>query len=137
MKDGINMVHIKMLHQRPHSQQSKQWCNHCESHTHNNTSCRQKKQRDTAWKGYEESGSKEYTFQVSDKEVQEPDTKRKGLMVDAGATSHIVMDILKFKKFDDSFRPRRTAWSWLMAPGAVESQNTEVMWRCGCLQCCL
>ena len=33
------------------------------------------------------------------------DVKMKGIMVDGGATSHIVNDIGKFKSFDDSFRP--------------------------------
>lgn len=31
--------------------------------------------------------------------------KEKGLMVDTGATSHIITDIVKFKKFDQSFQP--------------------------------
>lgn len=30
---------------------------------------------------------------------------KKGIMVDAGATSHIVNDITKFKSFDSSFQP--------------------------------
>lgn len=41
----------------------------------------------------------------------------KGLMVDSGATSHIVTDITKFKKFDDA--------SWLMAQDAPESQSAK------------
>lgn len=31
--------------------------------------------------------------------------KKKGIMVDAGATSHIVNDIAKFKSFDNTFQP--------------------------------
>lgn len=33
-----------------------------------------------------------------------PDVKKRGLMVDAGATSHIFTDFTKFKRFDASFQ---------------------------------
>ncbi|CAL9704258.1 unnamed protein product [Knipowitschia caucasica] len=53
---------------------------------------------------FEESGNKEYAFRVRDVEMGSPDVKKTGLMVDAGATSHIITDITKFKKFDGSFQ---------------------------------
>ncbi len=82
----------------------KQWCNHCKSTTHTSASCRRKKQRDNARKASEITGSKEYAFRISDAEMQVPDVKRRDLMVDAGATSHIITDISKFKKFDSGFQ---------------------------------
>lgn len=37
---------------------SKQWCNHCKSSTHNNASCRRKKQRDNTRKASEKTGDR-------------------------------------------------------------------------------
>lgn len=54
----------------------------------------------------------------------------KGLMVDAGATSHIITDKTKFKSFDETFRGRHTAWSWLMVPSAEAWPKAEEMPRC-------
>lgn len=53
-----------------------------------------------------ETGNKEYVFRISDAELRVPHVERRGLMVDAGATSHIT-DIAKFRKFDSSFQ----AWT--------------------------
>lgn len=71
---------------------------------HNSASCRRNKQRDNAQKAAKETGAKEYAFWISDAEIPMLDIKKKGLMVDAGATSHIITDIAKFKKFDSSFQ---------------------------------
>lgn len=35
------------------------------------------------------------------------DIQERGLMVDTGATSHIVTDVTKFKDFDNTFRPEK------------------------------
>ena len=82
----------------------RRWCHHCKSNTHNSASCRRNKQRDDARKAADETGGKEYAFRICDSEEPALDVKRKGLMVDAGATSHIITDIAKFKKFDSSFQ---------------------------------
>ncbi|KAK7890932.1 hypothetical protein WMY93_022895 [Mugilogobius chulae] len=81
----------------------KQWCNHCKSTTHNNATCRRKKQRDNA-RGVSDTENREYAFRIRDAEMPVPDVERRGLMVDAGATLHIITDIAKFKKFDTSFQ---------------------------------
>ncbi len=52
----------------------------------------------------------DYAFRMKDTDIgvqQQParSIKEKGLMVDTGATSHIVTDILKFTSFDDTFKP--------------------------------
>lgn len=82
----------------------KQWCKQCKSTTHRDANCRRRKPRDNARKVSEETGDKEYVFRASDAEMQQHDTKRRGLMVDAGATSHIITDIAKFQRFDSSFQ---------------------------------
>lgn len=88
---------------KPSTCQCKQWCSQCKSTTRRDATCRWRKQKDNARKVSKETGDKEYVFRASDAETQERDTKR-GLMVDAGATSHIITDIVKFQKFDDSFQ---------------------------------
>lgn len=45
-----------------------------------------------------------YAFKVS--ESQLVGLKHRGLMVDTGATSHIITEIEKFRRFDDSFQPK-------------------------------
>ena len=76
-----------------------QWCSYCKSQTHKRESCRYKK-RVTVKKAAVEDCS--FVFKINDQ--QEKTVIRKGLMVDAGATSHIIKDISKFKTFDDSFQ---------------------------------
>ncbi|TWW53838.1 hypothetical protein D4764_0227770, partial [Takifugu flavidus] len=43
--------------------------------------------------------------QVDGDPVSRP--QKRGLMVDTGATSHIVTDITKFKDFDENFKPQK------------------------------
>lgn len=63
--------------------------------------CRQKKQQDNA-RGVSEASHREYA--LSDAELQMTDVKKRGLMVDTGATSHIITDFAKFKRFDARFQ---------------------------------
>ncbi|KAJ8385811.1 hypothetical protein AAFF_G00181670 [Aldrovandia affinis] len=56
---------------------------------------------------FREVSNKAYAFLTSDRDAEiQPGrgVKMNGLMVDTGATSHIIMDIAKFKKFDDRFQ---------------------------------
>lgn len=96
----------------------KTWCNSCKSDTHNDATCRRKNKQDGARKVADESGNgsetaaTDYAFRTKDTDVrvQEPPahiTKEKGLMVDTGATSHIITDIARFISFDDTFKPER------------------------------
>ncbi|XDV16957.1 hypothetical protein PO909_016438 [Leuciscus waleckii] len=84
--------------------QRKQWCSQCKNTTHHDATCRRRKQRDNARKVSEEPGGKEYVFRASDAEIWRHEDERRGLMVDAGATSHIITDIAKFQWFDNSFQ---------------------------------
>ncbi|KAJ8345920.1 hypothetical protein SKAU_G00301130 [Synaphobranchus kaupii] len=91
----------------------KTWCSHCRSDTHKDATCRRKERKDGVRKASEEhggGGGADYAFRIKDEEtaVQRKPARgiqEKGLMVDTGATSHIVTDITKFKKFDDTFKP--------------------------------
>ena len=82
--------------------QRKQWCSYCKSATHRDATCRRRYQQDDAHKVFE------YVFQVSDTDAVKQRAHRankKGLMVDTGATSHIINDISMFRRFDDTFQP--------------------------------
>ena len=88
--------------------QRRLWCSHCKSTTHRDTTCRRKQRgkRDDARKvsgETEDQEDKEYLFRVSEG-AAEVDVR--GLMVDSGATSHIVTDLAKFKRFDDGFQAK-------------------------------
>ena len=88
--------------------QRRLWCSHCKSTTHRDTTCRRKQRgdRDDARKvsgETEDQEDKEYFFRVSEGAA---DVDVRGLMVDCGATSHIVTDLAKFKRFDDGFQAK-------------------------------
>ena len=90
----------------------KTWCSHCKSDTHKDATCRRKDRQDGARKVSEEKGGdgEDYAFRVKDKNKgnqRQParSIQERGLMVDTGATSHIITDITKFKNFDDTFKP--------------------------------
>ena len=82
----------------------KLWCSHCRSSTHRDTTCRkqqrQRSDRDDARKVYGDE-DQEYAFRVSEGAAS---VNVRGLMVDCGATSHIITDLSKFKRFDDGFQ---------------------------------
>lgn len=93
--------------------QRKLWCNHCRSTAHRDAACRRRRRRDNAKKVTEEAtrttdDQGKYAFQVSDAEADfQPsrgDVDVRGLMADCGATSHIVADLAKFKRFDNEFQ---------------------------------
>lgn len=89
----------------------KQWCSYCRSNTHRDGNCRKKQRGDVTRQASDRPENKAYAFLTSDREVESATAhqsgrgvKEKGLMVDTGATSHIITDIAKFKKFDRSFQ---------------------------------
>ena len=64
-------------------------------------SCRYKK-RDTIQAAAEEEDNL-FVFKINDRPQRTVESKR--IMVDTGATSHIIKDIERFKNFDNSFQP--------------------------------
>ena len=83
---------------------NKLWCSFCKTSTHNDRVCRRKLQRSSVkhmnTEG-EDDDSKSYVFKVSG------DAKSQGnsLLVDCGATAHVVTCDSKFTSFDDKFDP--------------------------------
>ncbi|XP_061748966.1 uncharacterized protein LOC133547165 [Nerophis ophidion] len=94
----------------PHKTTPK-WCNYHRSTTHTDETCRRKTKPDSAKQTMEkEEDSKEsgtsFVFQAS--HLVLPDgIKQNGLMVDCGATSHIITEKSKFTRFDDTFNPNK------------------------------
>lgn len=85
----------------------KVWCGFCKSNTHQESMCKKKGKRDEARKVADEEESKQdHFFKAKYKtcESTQNNVMMKGIMVDAGATSHIVNDFKKFESFDDSFQ---------------------------------
>ncbi|XP_076741663.1 uncharacterized protein LOC143419316 [Maylandia zebra] len=85
------------------------WCNYHRSSTHSDETCRRKtKYRDDAKLTVVKlEGKKEeqtFVFKVSQRPLT-TDIMREGLMVDCGATSHVITEKNKFIKFDETFDP--------------------------------
>lgn len=87
---------------------SSKWCNYHRSSTHSDETCRRKgnRQRDDAKQTAEKKDDDEQTFvfKVSRRLLPES-IKGRGLMVDCGATSHIITEKARFTRFDESFNP--------------------------------
>ncbi|KAF3688288.1 Copia protein Gag-int-pol protein Copia VLP protein Copia protease [Channa argus] len=86
----------------------KVWCNHCKSNTHTESICKKKGERDDLRKIAEnQEMDKDHLFKAKHSKKEKPaGTKNlKGIMVDTGATSHIINDIRKLINFDSSFQP--------------------------------
>jgi predicted aspartyl protease len=80
-------------------------CNKCKSKTHNTKDCRAR--RDGAKMAAEtgEENAKIHSFAFTLKENNSIGGKTSNLLVDTGATSHIINDKSKFVNFDEKFDP--------------------------------
>lgn len=86
--------------------EQRQWCSFCKSSTHKDMNCRRKRQDKVKQAVDEEDHT--FAFKVGQVDATlVSGVKERGLMVDTGATSHIVRDLAKFKDFDTSFEPHR------------------------------
>ena len=85
------------------------WCTKCKSPTHNTKDC-WKKQGDTVKKTEEKKGQDEvhevheFAFSLRDEESKSKRTSV--LLIDSGATSHIIVDRDKFLDFDHNFNSK-------------------------------
>ncbi|XP_028310197.1 uncharacterized protein LOC114467885 [Gouania willdenowi] len=86
--------------------EQRQWCRLCKSSTHKDVNCRRRK-RDKVQRAVDEEDHT-FVFKIGHvNEVQVGRVNEKGLMVDTGATSHIIRNITQFKDFDESFEPHK------------------------------
>lgn len=88
------------------------WCSFCKSSTHKDANCRRRGRRDDAKRVVddEDHDADNHTFVFRVGQVDSDcsgEVKQRGLMVDTGATSHIVTDERKFQHFDEHFEPRK------------------------------
>ena len=95
------------------------WCPHCKSATHNVETCRKKKKNDGSHgndkikhvadnEEHKPSGEHSYSFMFRTVDhVGSCELKSDALLVDCGATTHIVTDASKFVTFDQSFVPEK------------------------------
>ena len=95
----------------------KKWCGFCQTTTHNTNICRKKPKESTgssSAKTCTEDEGHSYSFNITvdvgeDQSEETPDEVMSSvntILVDTGATTHIVTDRSKFVQFDDSFNPQ-------------------------------
>lgn len=89
---------------------SNKWCHNCSKNNHNTNECRRKKPNNYSAKNVNDSSnnpqSHGFAMKVSDYDkVNYADVNVKNLLVDCGATSHIITDKDKFITFDKYFDP--------------------------------
>lgn len=91
----------------------KVWCSYCRSNTHKESLCKKKGEQDGARKvaEKEQEDDDDHLFMAKHTKTERPadNIKKKGIMVDGGATSHIVNDVSKFVSFDETFQPETHA----------------------------
>ena len=110
MKAGFN-AKIKCFacklpgHKADQCTRSKKWCHNCKSKTHNTKECRKKNRETPEAVKTVQQGEDAFVFKVSDEPPSDPDIDhvKASLLVDCGATTHIVNDKSKFINFDKNF----------------------------------
>ncbi|XP_051793461.1 prolyl 4-hydroxylase subunit alpha-2 isoform X11 [Acanthochromis polyacanthus] len=81
----------------------RQWCSLCKSATHKDANCRRRK-RDKVKQAVDEEDHT-FAFKVQLDAAAPVNAERmRGLMVDSGATRHIITDMEKFEEFDPNFQ---------------------------------
>ena len=87
---------------------NKLWCSGCNMSTHTDRTCR-RKQKNSAVKHMttddDVPDSHSYNFKICTSAYEKP--LMNSLMVDCGATTHVVTDASKFTSFDDKFDPNK------------------------------
>ena len=104
---------------RPNTKYSKKWCINCKSKTHNTSECRKgnsTKSTSVSAEAKFSGDSHSFLFKANsctDDDTSQTDSdncnnvvfKMNNLLVDCGATSHIITDSSKFIEFDRNFNP--------------------------------
>ena len=90
----------------------KRWCSNCKSATHFTTQCRNNKEtkKDTAKNVNSEMASndqQDFAFCTYTEGYPDDKVCDKKLLVDTGATAHIISEKEKFVNFDENFNPKK------------------------------
>ena len=87
----------------------KKWCNLCKNKTHNTDDCRKRSNVNNVKTN--DDGNRDYTMKINIDLNSEHICSSKSnvckILVDTGASSHIITDINKFIRKDDNFEPER------------------------------
>lgn len=83
----------------------RQWCSLCKSATHKDANCHRRKRDEVKQAVDEEDHTFAFKVQL-DAAAPTSAIRIKGLMVDSGATKHIITDMERFEEFDSSFQPK-------------------------------
>ena len=85
----------------------RRWCKVCKSPTHDTSYCKYNKNNavKTVSDRYEEEDKDNHNFAFKVSTVQRDSFKSDTLLVDCGATTHIVTEKSKFTEFDEKFKP--------------------------------
>lgn len=116
MKTGFYNAKVKCYacklpgHKADQCTRSKKWCHHCKTRTHNTQECRKKNlNQETDTKNSVKTvqdQEQSFVFRVSDVPADnDVDYLKASLLVDCGATTHIVNDKSKFINLDENFNP--------------------------------
>ena len=98
----------------PNKPKGGKWCNTCRSRTHSDQACRHRRKKGDKVNQVSEKPDQDiehsFVFETNsheDENVSGKPTSGKPntLLVDCGATAHIITDLSKFTKFDDTFQP--------------------------------
>ena len=90
----------------------KRWCSNCKSATYFTTQCRSNEEtkKDTSKNVNSEvasSDQKDFAFCTYTEEYPDDKVCSKNLLVDTGATAHIISEKEKFVNFDENFNPKK------------------------------
>lgn len=96
-----------------HQKSGPKWCSYHRSTTHTDETCRRKSKpkedsvkQNTDIQDKDKEDEQTFVFKVSQK-VPPENIRKNGLMVDCGATSHIITQEDKFTRFDEFFNPNK------------------------------
>jgi len=106
----------------------KLWCSFCHSDTHTDSTCRSKSKVNKAQKdrvqlanATEEHSS--FVFKLTNSYSDVPDSRPRSMLVDCGATAHIITDESRFISFDESFQPDK---HYVELANGMKSNNTAL-----------
>ena len=113
--------HVAKICPNNFKKKNKKWCNYCKSQTHVRESCRYKKQYTIKAAAAEDSS---FFKKINDRPQRTVESKR--IMVDTGATSHIIKDIKRDSKILMTHSNLITILeNWLTVPRRMESLKNE------------